>query len=199
MTTTRENEPLSERTTLRVGGPAARFVEASTTDELVDAVREAQAGFDEWMVLGGGSNVVIGDEGVDGTVIGIATRGVERLPDAPGSSRPIRLRVQAGEGWDALVALTVENGWAGLEAMSGIPGSTGAAPIQNIGAYGQEVAESLVSVEVLDDDGERRTIPAPELKLGYRTSILKHGGTRAVVLRSPTAHREAETAKAHRG
>lgn len=182
MTTTRENEPLSAHTTLRVGGPAARFVEAATIDELVDAVREAQSGFDDWMVLGGGSNVVIGDEGVDGTVIGIATRGVERLPDAPGSSRPIRLRVQAGEGWDELVALTVENGWSGLEAMSGIPGSTGAAPIQNIGAYGQEVAESLIAVEVLDDDGERRVIPAPELKLGYRTSVLKHGGTRAVVL-----------------
>lgn len=182
MTTIRENEPLAAHTTLRVGGPAARFVEATTTDELVDAVLEAQASYDDWMVLGGGSNVVVGDEGVDGTVIRILTRGVERLPDAPGSSRPVRIRVQAGEDWDALVALTVENGWAGLEAMSGIPGSTGAAPIQNIGAYGQEMAESLIAVEVLDDDGERRTIPAPELKLGYRTSILKHGGTRAVVL-----------------
>ncbi len=182
MTTIRENEPLAAHTTLRVGGPAARFVEATTTDELVAAVLEAQASYDDWMVLGGGSNVVVGDEGVDGTVIRVLTRGVERLPDALGSSRPIRLRVQAGEDWDGLVAHTVENGWAGLEAMSGIPGSTGAAPIQNIGAYGQEMAESLIAVDVLDDDGERRTIPAPELKLGYRTSILKHGGTRAVVL-----------------
>lgn len=182
MTTTREHEPLSAHTTLCIGGPATHFVEATTIDELVEAVREAQAGDDDWMVLGGGSNVVVGDDGVDGTVIRVRTRGVERLPDATGSSRPIRLRVQAGEDWDGLVAHTVENGWAGLEAMSGIPGSTGAAPIQNIGAYGQEMAESLIAVEVLDDDGERRTVPAPELKLGYRTSILKHGGTRAVVL-----------------
>lgn len=182
MTAFRESEPLAPRTTLRVGGPAARLVEATTADELVDAVLEARASGDDWLVLGGGSNVVIGDDGVDGTVIVAASRGIERLPDAPGSSRPIRLRVQAGEPWDELVARTVENGWAGLEAMSGIPGSTGAAPIQNIGAYGQEVAESLVAVEVLDDDDERRTLPAPVLRLGYRTSVLKHGGTRAVVL-----------------
>jgi UDP-N-acetylmuramate dehydrogenase len=178
----RDDEPLSRHTTLRVGGPASRFIEATTTDELVDAVREARADDSDWLVLGGGSNVVIGDEGLDGTVVLVATRGIERLPDVPGSARPIRIRVQAGENWDALVAFTVENGWAGFEALSGIPGSTGASPIQNIGAYGQEVAESIVSVEVLDDDGERRVIPAPALKLGYRTSALKHGDTRAVVL-----------------
>lgn len=178
----REHEALAAHTTLRVGGPAERFVEASTAAELVAAVLEAQSSGGDWLVLGGGSNVVIGDEGIAGTVVHIRTRGIDRLPDAEGSSRPIRLRVQAGEPWDELVALTVENGWAGLEAMSGIPGSTGAAPIQNIGAYGQELAESLIAVEVLDEhSGERVTLPAPALQLGYRSSILKYG-SRSVVL-----------------
>ena len=173
---------LAELTTLRVGGPAERFVEATTVEALIEAVLEADAVGEPWLVLGGGSNVLIGDEGVDGVVVRVATRGIERLPDVLGSTRPVRLRVQAGESWDALVAHTVENGWAGIEALSGIPGSTGAAPIQNIGAYGQDLAESLVSVEVLDiESGERRTVPAPELALGYRTSALKQGW-RAVVL-----------------
>ena len=167
---------LAELTTLRVGGPAARLVEATTVDELVDAVLDAQAHDDEWLVLGGGSNVLVGDAGVDGTVIRVATRGIERLPDAESSRRPVRLRVAAGEPWDELVAHTVAEGFAGLEALSGIPGSTGAAPIQNIGAYGQELSESLVAVEILDlVTGERRRVPAPELELGYRASVIKAG------------------------
>lgn len=167
---------LAALTTLRVGGPAARLVEATTTDELVDAVLEAQAHDDEWLVLGGGSNVLVGDQGVDGTVIRVMTRGIERLPDVEGSRRPVRLRVAAGEPWDDLVAHTVDEGFAGLEALSGIPGSTGAAPIQNIGAYGQEIGESLVAVEILDlVSGERRRVPAPELELGYRASVIKAG------------------------
>ena len=173
---------LAELTTLRVGGPAERLVEATTSDELVAAVLDAEGSGEPWLVLGGGSNVLVGDDGVEGVVVRVATRGIERLPDAPGSARPVRLRVQAGEPWDSLVAHTVENGWGGIEALSGIPGSTGAAPIQNIGAYGQEIAESIVSVEVLDvDSGERRTVPAPALALGYRTSAIKQGW-RAVVL-----------------
>ncbi len=173
---------LSELTTLRVGGPAERLVVAETAEQLVETVLEAERSGEPWLVLGGGSNVLVGDDGVEGVVVRVVTRGIERLPDAPGSPRPVRLRVQAGEPWDALVAHTVENGWSGIEALSGIPGSTGAAPIQNIGAYGQEIAESLVSVEVLDvDSGERRTMPAPELALGYRTSAIKQGW-RAVVL-----------------
>lgn len=175
-------ERLAEFTTLRVGGPADRIVEATTSDELAAAVLEAEASGEPWLVLGGGSNVLVADEGVEGVVVRVMTRGIERLPDAPGSARPVRLRVQAGEPWDALVAFTVENGWSGIEALSGIPGSTGAAPIQNIGAYGQEIAESIVSVDVLDvDNGERRTVPAPQLELGYRTSAIKQGW-RAVVL-----------------
>lgn len=167
---------LADLTTLRVGGPAARLVEATTVDELVEAVLDAQAHDDEWLVLGGGSNVLVGDAGIDGTVIRVATRGIERLPDAEGSRRPVRLRVASGEPWDDLVAHTVAESFAGLEALSGIPGSTGAAPIQNIGAYGQELSESLVAVEILDlVTGERRRAPAPELELGYRASVIKAG------------------------
>jgi UDP-N-acetylmuramate dehydrogenase len=173
---------LAELTTLRVGGPAERYVVASTTQQLLDAVLDADRVGEPWLVLGGGSNVLVGDEGVEGVVVRVATRGIERLADSAGSSRPVRLRVQAGESWDALVAHTVENGWGGMEALSGIPGSTGAAPIQNIGAYGQEFSESLVSIEVLDlDTAERLTVPAPALGLGYRTSAIKRGW-RAVVL-----------------
>lgn len=173
---------LSDLTTLRIGGEAERFVDATETDQLVETVLEADRVGEPWLVLGGGSNVLIGDDGVEGVVVRVATRGIERLPDAPGSARPIRLRVQAGEPWEALVEHTVRQGFSGLEALSGIPGSCGAAPIQNIGAYGQELAESLVAVEVLDlDSGERATWPAPLLELGYRTSIIKQG-RRAVVL-----------------
>jgi UDP-N-acetylmuramate dehydrogenase len=185
---------LAELTTLRVGGPAERIVEVTTSEQLVDAVLEAEGSGEPWLVLGGGSNVLVADEGVDGVVLRVMTRGIERLPDAPGSARPVRLRAQAGEPWDALVAVTVENGWGGIEALSGIPGSTGAAPIQNIGAYGQEIAESIVSVEVLDvDSGERRTVPAPQLELGYRTSAIKQGW-RAVVLSVDLALEQTEGA-----
>ncbi len=167
---------LAELTTLRVGGPADAVVEATTADELVEAVQHAEASGDEWIVLGGGSNVLIGDDGVHGTVVLVRSRGIDRLPDVDGSQRTVRVSVQAGEPWDDLVAYTVEQGWAGIEALSGIPGSTGAAPIQNIGAYGQELAESLIAVEVLDLlTGDRRRVPAPELRLGYRTSAIKEG------------------------
>lgn len=173
---------LAELTTLRVGGPADQLIEATTADEIVGAVLNADAEGREWFVLGGGSNVLVGDNGVPGTVVLVRSRGIERLPDVDGSKRPVRLRVQAGEPWDDLVAHTVENGWAGIEALSGVPGSTGAAPIQNIGAYGQEIVESLVAVEVLDlASGERRVVPAPELRLGYRTSAIKEGWS-AIVL-----------------
>jgi UDP-N-acetylmuramate dehydrogenase len=186
---------LAELTTLRVGGPAERFVDAMTVEQLVEVILEAERAGEPWLVLGGGSNVLVGDDGVDGVVVRVATRGVERLPDAAGSPRPVRLRVQAGEPWDAFVAHTVENGWAGIEALSGIPGSTGAAPIQNIGAYGQDLAESLVSVEVLDvESGERRTVPAPALELGYRTSALKQGW-RAVVLSVELALEHSDDAR----
>jgi len=181
---------LADLTTLRVGGDAASLVAPATSEELIDTARDVWADGDDWLLLGGGSNVVIADEGFDGTVIRVVTRGVERLaptgaavrPSAYLGDRAVRLRVQAGEPWDDLVALTVENGWAGIEALSGIPGSSGAAPIQNIGAYGQEVSSSLVAIEFLDYlTGELERIPAMQLGLGYRTSLLKQGRAGLVV------------------
>lgn len=165
--------PLSELTTLRTGGLPARVVEATTPDELVQTLREVWATGEPWLVVGGGSNLFVGDEPFEGTVIRIRTSGIDELP----GSRPdtVRLRVQAGHDWDALVAETVARGLAGIEAMSGIPGTVGAAPVQNVGAYGQEIVQTLVEVELLDEStGELSTVSASDLGLGFRTSVLKH-------------------------
>nr|WP_259162547.1 UDP-N-acetylmuramate dehydrogenase [Microbacterium phyllosphaerae] len=170
-----EVEPLrlSTLTTLRTGGAPERMLEATTSAELVDALADVWSRGEEWFVLGGGSNLFIGDEPFEGTVIRVLTRGIDELP-SPHDGR-IRLRVQAGHGWDDLVAYAVEHGYAGLEAMSGIPGTVGAAPVQNIGAYGQEIQETLVQVELIDEaTGEISVVPAADLGLGFRTSVLKH-------------------------
>jgi len=164
---------LAELTTLQTGAAPARMIDATTQDELVAVLREVWATGDEWFVLGGGSNLFAGDAPFDGTVIRIRTNGIEEL-ESPHPGR-IRLRAQAGHDWDALVAYAVERGYAGVEAMSGIPGTVGAAPVQNIGAYGQEIQETLVEVELLDEhSGEVVVTPASELGLGFRTSVLKH-------------------------
>lgn len=164
---------LAELTTLRTGAAPARMLEATTTEGLVEALRDTWDRGEPWLVLGGGSNLFVGDEPFDGTVIRVRTSGIEELP-SPHEGR-IRLRVQAGHGWDDLVAYAVEHGYAGLEAMSGIPGTVGASPVQNIGAYGQEIQETLVEVELIDEStGEISTVPAAELGLGFRTSVLKH-------------------------
>lgn len=176
----RSSVPLSGYTTLRLGGPATRFVEARSAREVVDAVREADASGAPVLVLGGGSNVVVADEGFDGTVVHVATKGVTEDCTTPGL---IQLTAEAGENWDDVVAKTVAAGLGGLECLSGIPGLVGATPVQNVGAYGVEVAEVLVSVDLLDRaSGEVRTLTAAELGLAYRTSVLK-GTDRAVVLR----------------
>lgn len=170
---------LADLTTIRVGGVPERLVAVDTRDGLIEAVLDARDTGEDWLLLGGGSNTVASDEGFEGTVIHVRTRGVERLPAPEGR---VRLRVQAGEPWDDLVALTVSNGWSGMEALSGIPGSTGAAPVQNIGAYGQELESSLVGVEFLDDaSGEVVYLNRDELGLGYRTSVLKRGRRGVVV------------------
>lgn len=164
--------PLAQLTTLRAGGIPARMVEARTRDELIDALREIWAASDPWLVIGGGSNLLVDDEPFEGTVVLVRTRGIERLPAPEGR---VRLRVEAGHDWDDLVAYAVAEGLAGIEAMSGIPGSAGAAPIQNVGAYGQEIVETLVEVELLDEaTGEVEVVPASDLGLGFRTSVLKH-------------------------
>src|SRR6478735_11386881 len=165
--------PLAQLTTLRTGGIPARMFDARSRDELVGALLEVWGDGTPWLVLGGGSNLFVGDEPFDGTVVRVLTQGIERMP----SPRPgfTRLRIQAGHDWDALVAYAVEHGLAGIEAMSGIPGTVGAAPVQNIGAYGQEIMQTLVEVELLDEGAlEPVTVPAAELGLGFRTSVLKH-------------------------
>jgi UDP-N-acetylmuramate dehydrogenase len=190
--------PLSRLTTLRTGGEPARLVEAHSAVELVDALREVWATGEPWFVLGGGSNIFVGDEPFDGTVIRIRSTGIEEFPGSHDGT--VRLRVQAGHDWDALVAETVERGWAGIEAMSGIPGSVGAAPVQNIGAYGQEIVQSLVEVELVDEaTGDVSVVPAADLGLGFRTSVLKqHYGSvpeRSAVILSVTL--ELERVGAH--
>lgn len=164
---------LSRLTTLRTGGAPERLFEATTTAELVATLRDVWSSGDPWFVLGGGSNLFVGDEPFDGTVVRILTEGIERMP----SPRPgfARLKVEAGHDWDALVAYSVAEGLAGIEAMSGIPGTVGAAPVQNVGAYGQEIVQTLVEVDLIDEStGEVSTVPAAELGLGFRTSALKH-------------------------
>lgn len=184
----------ADLTTLRVGGPIDRLVTATTADELVRLVREAEATGGPWMVLGGGSNLLVSEDGFPGTVIRIATRGIEARPgDEAGT---VHLRVQAGENWDELVAFTVAQGYSGLEALSGIPGCVGASPVQNIGAYGQELSDVLLGIEFLDEGAdEPRSMSADELELGYRTSVLKQGLRGVVVsvefvLHDTTAERE---------
>jgi UDP-N-acetylmuramate dehydrogenase len=165
--------PLAELTTIRVGGAPAQILAPATEAELVETARSVFDSGRRWLLVGGGSNTVASDDEFDGTVIRIVTRGVELLDDNVPIGH-VRLRVQAGEPWDRVVAFSVRNGWRGIEALSGIPGSTGAAPVQNIGAYGQELASRLVAVDFLDEQtGELRRMEASELELGYRTSALK--------------------------
>jgi UDP-N-acetylmuramate dehydrogenase len=179
------SDTFSNLTTLRVGGPAPRLVRASAPSDLIDAARAAWTDAAGWLLLGGGSNLVVSDDGFDGTVVLVATRGIEQLQNshaADDGAQTVRLRVQAGEPWDAVVAYAVAHGLSGIEALSGIPGSSGAAPIQNIGAYGQELATRLVSVEFLDhDSGELEQLPAGDLEFGYRTSAFKQGRLGLVV------------------
>jgi UDP-N-acetylmuramate dehydrogenase len=171
---------LADYTTVRLGGPARGFVRASTEDELIEAVRAADASGEPVLILGGGSNLVVADEGFDGTVIQVATRGVSRgAGPGPGVGT---VTVAAGEDWDAVVARTVAEGLAGLECLSGIPGLAGATPIQNVGAYGQEVSETITRVRVYDrKTREVLEIPNEQCGFGYRTSRFR-GADRFVVL-----------------
>jgi UDP-N-acetylmuramate dehydrogenase len=170
--------PLAGLTTLRLGGPARRLVVAGTDDEVVEVVRDCDARGEPLLVIGGGSNLVVGDAGFDGTVLQVATRGVETAAEPRHT-----LVLEAGVDWDHAVALAVDEGYAGLEALSGVPGRVGAAPIQNVGAYGQEVAQTLAWVRVLD----RAThdvvqLPPEECGFGYRDSVFKRVPDRYVVL-----------------
>ncbi len=171
--------PLAPLTTLRIGGPAKRFVEARTEVELIETVANADAVGEPLLVLAGGSNVVIADKGFSGTVVGVATRGIEAQRDGD----DIVVTAAAGEQWDRLVARAVADHWSGIEALSGIPGSLGAAPIQNIGAYGHEIAEVLHCVRAYDRHSrEIVTINATDCGFGYRTSRFKSERDRWVLL-----------------
>jgi UDP-N-acetylmuramate dehydrogenase len=174
------DEPIAPHTTMRVGGPAARMVVVDTPDELVDAVREVDDADEPLLVLGGGSNLVIADAGFPGTVVKVATRGVD--VDSEDQCGGANVTVAAGEDWDGFVALAVEQGWSGVETLSGIPGSAGATPVQNVGAYGQDVAQTLARVRVWDRREERvRTMTSPECRFTYRHSVFK-GTDRFVVI-----------------
>ncbi|HEY6688172.1 MAG TPA: UDP-N-acetylmuramate dehydrogenase, partial [Propionibacteriaceae bacterium] len=171
---------LADHTTLRVGGPARRMIIAETETELIETVRELDGAVEPLLILGGGSNLLIGDSGFDGTVIKIATRGVDE--DTAACSGAV-ITVAAGEPWDPLVSYAVERSWSGLEAMSGIPGLVGATPIQNVGAYGAEVSELICTVRTLErSTGQVKTLFPVECGFGYRTSRFKSDPGRFLVL-----------------
>ena len=174
-------EALANHTTFRLGGPARRFVEATTEKQLIDTVADCDSRGEPVLVLGGGSNVLIADEGFDGTVVKVATRGVRaEAADCSGA----QLEVAAGETWDDLVARAVAAQWSGMETLSGIPGSVGAVPIQNVGAYGAEVATLIQRVRTWDRaEGAIRTFAAAECGFGYRDSRFKREKGRHLVLR----------------
>jgi len=172
--------PLAPLTSLGLGGPARRLVEARTEDELVSAVAAADTAGEPVLLLGGGSNLVLPDAGVEGTAVLIRTRGVEQVPERPGA---VLVTVAAGEPWEHLVARTVDDGLAGMECLAGIPGLTGASPVQNIGAYGQEVAQTITQVRAYDRSaGCVTTLTAPECEFAYRHSRFKAEPGRWVVL-----------------
>jgi UDP-N-acetylmuramate dehydrogenase len=187
-------EALRDHTTLRLGGPARAWVRATTDDELVDAVRRADEAGEPVLVLGGGSNLVVADAGFPGTVVEVATSGVRA--DAEGDDPTcggVVVEAAAGESWDDFVATAVERRWVGVEALSGIPGSVGATPIQNVGAYGQEVSQTVARVRVWDRRLRGvRTFAAADCGFGYRTSRFKADPSRHVVLGVTFQFRQGE-------
>jgi UDP-N-acetylmuramate dehydrogenase len=172
----RHDAPLAPLTTFRLGGPADRLITATTDDEVIAAVREADDAGTPLLLIGGGSNLVIGDKGFAGTALVIATRGV--------TLDGTKLELAAGEVWTDAVAHTVDAGLAGVECLAGIPGSAGATPIQNVGAYGQEVASTITEVVAYDRrTRETVTLPNADCAFSYRHSRFKNDPDRYFVLR----------------
>ncbi len=166
-----ENVVLAPFTTFRIGGKARYFVEVRKEKELRAALEHAVKEDLVVFILGGGSNVLISDSGFPGLVIRINLRGISRM-DIPGEGNAVLVTAMAGEDWDEFVAWCVERDLAGIECLSGIPGLVGGTPIQNVGAYGQEVSESIVSVRVLErTTGEVRDLSRDESGFEYRKSI----------------------------
>ena len=171
---------LSNFTTLGVGGPAAKIIHATTEEELINAVKTADEAKTPLLILGGGSNVLISDSGFSGTVIKVETTGNSFEIDACSGGT---LTVSAGADWDEFVTFTIEKGLANLESLSGIPGTVGGAPIQNIGAYGHEVSEVIARVRTFDrKQQEVKTFTASQCEFGYRSSIFKSEPERYVIL-----------------
>ncbi|MFB9472295.1 UDP-N-acetylmuramate dehydrogenase [Nonomuraea salmonea] len=172
-------EMLAPYTTLHLGGPARDFAEATSAEQLVSLVAEADRTSTPTLVLGGGSNLVVADEGFDGLVIKVATEGVTFTRDG----EQIVVTAEAGEDWDALVARAVSEGWSGIECMSGVPGQVGSTPIQNVGAYGQEVAQTVRCVRAYDRLTRQVVdIEARQCGFSYRDSVFKRDLSRYVVL-----------------
>ncbi len=176
---------LSQLTTSAVGGPAGTFIEARTEGEIIDAVRTADAAGEQLLIISGGSNLLVSDDGYPGTVVKIASEGF--TVNAEDSCGGVAVVVQAGHNWDRLVEYAVRHAWSGIEALSGIPGSTGATPVQNVGAYGAEVSQTIAAVRTWDRERNAvQTFTNSELEFGYRDSILKRstvdGSPRYVVL-----------------
>jgi UDP-N-acetylmuramate dehydrogenase len=169
---TAQSSTLADLTTLRVGGAPSRYVETTTEAELIATVRAADESGEPVLVVGGGSNLLVADAGFDGVVVRDVRSGID-VPDASACAGAT-LTVPAGTPWDEVVRYAVEQELTGIEALSGIPGSTGATPVQNVGAYGQEVSQSIATVRVWDRGrGKVRTLPLVTLAFGYRTSLLK--------------------------
>ncbi|MDK1359796.1 UDP-N-acetylmuramate dehydrogenase [Arthrobacter sp. zg-Y1219] len=176
--------PLASLTTSRVGGPARRYINAETEDELIGAVRAADEAKEPLLIVGGGSNLLISDAGFDGAVVHVATLGLDLNTNTDGT---VTVRAQAGHPWDEVVAQTLREGCSGLEALSGIPGLAGATPVQNVGAYGADVSHSITGVRAWDrQDRAIVSFGNEDLQFGYRDSVLKrstvNGSPRYVVL-----------------
>ncbi len=173
-------EQLSSFTTLRVGGPARKIVHAHSEAELIEFVKAADSAKEPILILGGGSNLLISDAGFAGTVIRVESKGNALDYDACSGGM---IEVSAGEDWDKFVEISIEKGFADLESLSGIPGTVGGAPIQNIGAYGHEVSETIARVKTYDrSKGEVKTFTNAECKFSYRNSIFKEQPGNYVIL-----------------
>jgi len=169
-------QKLSELTTMRVGGQPAEIIVAKTRDDLVEMTLEVWRSGEDWLILGGGSNLVVADEVEDLRVIKVETKGIESLKGS--AENKTVLRIQAGENWDDFVDHAIEHGLAGVEGMAGIPGTVGAGPVQNIGAYGQELSDTFVRLEFVDyETHEVVILDKADLAFGYRDSVIKRGRT----------------------
>lgn len=174
------DEPLSRHTTLRVGGPANHFVVAQSESEIIATIRHCDDSSEQLLILGHGSNVVVNDSGFAGTVLKLANKGINHeVAACAGAS----VTVGAGETWDDFVAFAIAQEWSGVEALSGIPGTVGATPVQNVGAYGQDVSQTIARVRAYDRTAQQmRTFYFDSCEFGYRTSVFKHHSPRLVVI-----------------